>query len=84
MVIVCYPEVVANYFKNQFSDKKTLIFYFDSLGLKNIKCVEIIKQYLVCEFTNKFGNDSLKEKIQNNGVYEDILKKCIDEYYPRV
>jgi len=64
--------------------KNTHIYYFDSMGSRNERCVEIIKQYLIMEYINKFGNDALKSFVQKNGIYEDIITTTIEEFYPMV
>ena len=63
---------------------KTIIYYFDSMGCNNPRCIEIIKQYLICEYVNKFGNAYLKQQIENNKYLREIIDSCIEEVYPTV
>ena len=100
LVIVCYPDAISNYIINEDSrnhkekgvknglnnaeKKKTLIFYFDSLRGRNPRCLDIITQYLICEFATKNGNDKIKEQLENNKFYKEIVENSIEEYYPNV
>ena len=104
MVIVCYPDSIAGYIKslidvdNEKSERlvttingekrKTSLYYFDSMGVKNARCLEIVKNYLVCEYVNKFGsslpNANIQEKLDDNKVYRDVMKSSILEIYPIV
>ena len=63
----------------EIEERKTIIYYFDSLGMNNPRCMEIIKQYLINEYAQRFGNSYLKEQLENNKVYQTNVNNYFKE-----
>ena len=54
------------------------------MGCENPRCHEIIKQYLICEYADKCGNQCVKEYLDDNKIFKEIIDNAIEELCPNV